>query len=64
MEKVLAAVFLVIFSGAILGGIWAFGSMKCSWSWSGAYETKYDLGGCKVKVGEKWLPEKVVREVQ
>ena len=50
--------------GILLGGFWLLGRAGCYMQWGDAYETKFDLGGCKLKVDGKWLPEKAfaVRE--
>ena len=65
MDKFLA-VLIVVVGTMLLGSIgWGLKSLDCYWTWSGyANDTKVDLGGCKVKIGDKWLPEKVVREIQ
>jgi hypothetical protein len=38
---------------------------SCYARWAGSYETEWGfLSGCRVKVGDQWLPEKSVRKFQ
>ena len=52
---------LALFLGSILGVVLLVDAVKCSNRWSD-FESRYVvMGGCQVKVNDKWYPEDRVR---
>ena len=54
-----------ILTGIVLGGMIFLTAKGCENRWEGTYQTDWSmLGGCRVKVGDKFLPEANVREIE
>ena len=54
-----------ILTGIFLGGMIILTVKGCGSRWEGTYQTDWSvLGGCRVKVGDKFLPETNVREIE
>ena len=54
-----------ILTGIFLGGVILLTAKGCESRWEGTYQTDWSvLGGCRVKVGDKFLPEANVREIE
>ena len=54
-----------ILIGVVLGGMIFLTAKGCESRWEGTYQTDWSiLGGCRVKVGDKFLPEANVREIE
>ena len=54
-----------ILTGIVLGGLIFLTVKGCDSRWEGTYQTDWSmLGGCRVKVGDKFLPEANVREIE
>ena len=54
-----------ILTGIFLGGVILLTAKGCENRWEGTYQTDWSiLGGCRVKVGDKFLPEANVREIE
>ena len=54
-----------ILTGIALGGLIFLTVKSCESRWAGTYQTDWSmLGGCRVKVGDKFLPEANVREIE
>ena len=54
-----------ILTGIVLGGMIFLTAKGCENRWEDTYQTDWSmLGGCRVKVGDKFLPEANVREIE
>lgn len=60
--EILFAIFLVVF--IIFGGLYLDSvSCKSKWEGSGFPSSWTFLGGCKIYVDDKWIPENNYREI-
>ena len=64
-EEVIAAVIFLAFTAVFVGALVLLDTKGCENRWEGTYQTDWSmLGGCRVKVGDKFLPEANVREIE
>ena len=64
-EEVIAAVIFLVIAALIAAGLILLTAKGCENRWEGTYQTDWSiLGGCRVKVGDKFLPEANVREIE
>ena len=64
-EEVYAGVILLVIAAIIAGGLLILTVKSCESRWEGTYQTDWSmLGGCRVKMGDKFLPEANVREIE
>ena len=64
-EEVIAAVIFLAFTAVFVGALVLLDAKGCENRWDGTYQTDWSmLGGCRVKVGDKFLPEANVREIE
>ena len=64
-EEVIAVVIFLVIAAIIAGGLIFLTVKSCESRWEGTYQTDWSiLGGCRVKVGDKFLPEANVREIE
>lgn len=59
----IAGLAVAIFIAAIIWGDILFNKYACESKWAGTYQTEFKvIGGCRVNVSGKWIPELSVRE--
>ena len=64
-EEQITILIASILMGIVLGGLIVLSVKGCESRWAGTYQTDWSvLGGCRVKVGDKFLPEANVREIE
>lgn len=64
-EEQITILIASILIGIVLGGMIILTAKGCESRWEGTYQTDWSvLGGCRVKVGDKFLPEANVREIE
>ena len=64
-EDIISAVILLAFTVVVAGCVILLDAKGCESRWEGTYQTDWSmLGGCRVKVGDKFLPEANVREIE
>lgn len=64
-EDIIAAVIFLTFTAVFVGALVLLDAKGCESRWEGTYQTDWSmLGGCRVKVGDKFLPEANVREIE
>ena len=55
---------LLVFVGILGTGVYYMNSARCKARWEQSYEVQYGFWTkCLVKVNDKWLPERNVREI-
>ena len=63
-EDIISAVIFLAFTAVVVGGVILLEAKGCENRWEGTYQTDWSmLGGCRVKVDDKFLPEANVREI-
>ena len=64
-EDIISAVIFLAFTAVVVVAVVLLDAKGCENRWEGTYQTDWSmLGGCRVKVGGKFLPEANVREIE
>ena len=64
-EDIISGVIFLAIAAIFLGGVILLTAKGCESRWEGTYQTDWSiLGGCRVKVSDKFLPEANVREIE
>ena len=64
-EDIISAVIFLAFTAVVVVAVVFLDAKGCENRWEGTYQTDWSmLGGCRVKVGDKFLPEANVREIE
>ena len=65
-EDIISGVIFLAIAAILAAGLIVLNAKGCENRWEGStYQTDWSmLGGCRVKVGDKFLPEANVREIE
>ena len=64
-EDIISGVIFLAIAAILAAGLIVLNAKGCESRWAGTYQTDWSmLGGCRVKVGDKFLPEANVREIE
>ena len=64
-EDIISGVIFLAIAAILAAGLIFLTVKSCESRWAGTYQTDWSmLGGCRVKVGDKFLPEANVREIE
>ena len=64
-EDIISGVIFLAIAAILAAGLIVLNAKGCESRWEGTYQTDWSmLGGCRVKVGDKFLPEANVREIE
>ena len=64
-EDIISGVIFLAIAAILACGLIVLNVKGCENRWEGTYQTDWSmLGGCRVKVGDKFLPEANVREIE